>query len=188
MAVVSHDPNGTHQFKIEDFIDFTGNNKSSTGGLIGMLVGVLGGPLGILLGWFAGGMIGATQDAKEIKDAQTVFDFVGNKIGEGATGLILIADEEDNRPLNQLVMMELGGEITRLDYEDVEKMCMMRKKLKIMRKKLHKRLGRTNIRKLPTTMKVLDLQINKTAEDLKRVRCCFIVIFKENAIALERYF
>ena len=121
MAVVSHDPNGTHQFKIEDFIDFTGNNKSSTGGLIGMLVGVLGGPLGILLGWFAGGMIGATQDAKEIKDAQTVFDFVGNKIGEEATGLILIADEEDNRPLNQLVMMELGGEITRLDYEDVEK-------------------------------------------------------------------
>lgn len=121
MAVVSHDPNGTHQFKIEDFIDFTGNNKSSTGGLIGMLIGVLGGPLGILLGWFAGGMIGATQDAKEIKDAQTVFDFVGNKIGEGATGLILIADEEDNRPLNQLVMMELGGEITRLDYEDVEK-------------------------------------------------------------------
>ncbi|MEO2721914.1 DUF1269 domain-containing protein [Enterococcus faecium] len=95
MAVVSHDPNGTHQFKIEDFIDFTGNNKSSTGGLIGMLVGVLGGPLGILLGWFAGGMIGATQDAKEIKDAQTVFDFVGNKIGEGATGLILIADVHD---------------------------------------------------------------------------------------------
>ncbi|WP_165006737.1 MULTISPECIES: DUF1269 domain-containing protein [unclassified Enterococcus] len=121
MAVISHDPNGTHQFKIEDFIDFTGNNKSSTGGLIGMLVGVLGGPLGILLGWFAGGMIGASQDAKEIKEAQTVFDFVGNKIGEGATGLILIAEEEDNRPLNQLVMMELGGEITRLDYEEVEK-------------------------------------------------------------------
>lgn len=73
------------------------------------------------MGWFAGGMIGATQDAKEIQDAQTVFDFVGNKIGEGATGLILIAEEEDNRPLNQLVMMELGGEITRLDYEEVEK-------------------------------------------------------------------
>lgn len=121
MAVISHETNGTHQFKIEDFLDFTGNNKSSKGGLIGMLVGVLGGPLGILLGWFAGGMIGATQDAKEIQDAQTVFDFVGNKIGEGATGLILIAEEEDNRPLNQLVMMELGGEITRLDYDEVEK-------------------------------------------------------------------
>lgn len=121
MAVVRHEPNGAHQFKIEDFLDFTGNNKSSTGGLIGMLVGILGGPLGILLGWFAGGMIGATQDAKEIKDAQTVFDFVGSKIGEGTTGLILIAEEEDNRPLNQLVTMELGGEITRLDYDDVEK-------------------------------------------------------------------
>lgn len=53
-------------------------------------------------------MIGATRCQRN-KDAQTVFDFVGNKIGEGATGLILIADEEDNRPLNQLVMMELGG-------------------------------------------------------------------------------
>ena len=121
MAVIRHEQNGTHQFKIEDFLDFTGNNKSSTGGLIGMLVGILGGPLGILLGWFAGGMIGATQDAKEIKDAQTVFDFVGNKISEGTTGLILIAEEEDNRPLNHLVTMELGGEITRLDYDDVEK-------------------------------------------------------------------
>ena len=121
MAVIRHEPNGAHQFKIEDFLDFTGNNKSSTGGLIGMLVGILGGPLGILLGWFAGGMIGATQDAKEIKDAQTVFDFVGSKIGEGTTGLILIAEEDDNRPLNQLVTKELGGEITRLYYDDVEK-------------------------------------------------------------------
>ncbi|MGX7172742.1 DUF1269 domain-containing protein [Enterococcus ratti] len=120
MAVVSHDSSGNHQFKIEDFLDFTGNNKTSKGGLIGMLVGILGGPLGILLGWFAGEMIGATQDAKEIQEAQTVFDFVGNKIGEGATGLILIADETDNRPLNQLVIMKLGGEITRLDYEEVE--------------------------------------------------------------------
>ena len=36
------------------------------------------------------------------------------KIDEGQTGLLLIA-EEDNRPLNQLVMFDLGGEITRLD-------------------------------------------------------------------------
>ena len=170
MAVVSHDPNGTHQFKIEDFIDFTGNNKSSTGGLIGMLVGVLGGPLGILLGWFAGGMIGATQDAKEIKDAQTVFDFVGNKIGEGATGLILIADEEDNRPLNQLVMMELGGEITRLDYEDVEKDVHDAKEAK----KLPKRLGRTNIRNLPMTMRVPNLQINKNSRESQKGSLLFL--------------
>ncbi|MGX7351502.1 hypothetical protein RU97_GL000920 [Enterococcus canis] len=120
MAVVTHEDNGSHKFKIEDFLDFTGSNKSSTGGLIGMLIGVLAGPLGMLLGWFAGGMIGASRDAKEIRDAQTVFEFVTNKIGEGDTGLILIAEEDDNRPLNQLVMQELGGEITRLDYEEVE--------------------------------------------------------------------
>ena len=41
------------------------------------------------------------------------------KIDEGQTGLLLIA-EEDNRPLNQLVMFDLGGEITRLDLEEVQ--------------------------------------------------------------------
>ncbi|MEO2518902.1 DUF1269 domain-containing protein, partial [Enterococcus avium] len=81
---------------------------------------ILGGPVGILLGWFTGGMIGATQDAKEVRDATGVFEFLVDKIGEGDTALLLIAEEEDNRPLNQLIMMELGGEITRLDYEEVE--------------------------------------------------------------------
>ena len=112
--------NKSFKGEIEDFLDFTGSNKSSTGGLIGMMVGILGGPVGILLGWFTGGMIGATQDAKEVRDATGVFEFLVDKIGEGDTALLLIAEEEDNRPLNQLIMMELGGEITRLDYEEVE--------------------------------------------------------------------
>ncbi|OJG73350.1 hypothetical protein RV11_GL001130 [Enterococcus phoeniculicola] len=120
MAVVTHTNDGNHKFTIDDFIDFTGNNNASTGGMIGMLLGVLVSPLAILLGWFAGGMIGATRDAKEIKDAQSVFESVVNQIGEGMTAVILIADEEDNRPLNQLVMNELGGQITRLDYDEVE--------------------------------------------------------------------
>lgn len=85
-----------------------------------MMVGILGGPIGILLGWFTGGMIGATQDAKEVREATGVFEFLIDKIGEGDTALLLIAEEEDNRPLNQLIMMELGGEITRLEYEEVE--------------------------------------------------------------------
>ena len=120
MAVIHHSNDGEHKFQIEDFLDFTGNNKSSTGGLIGMMVGILGGPIGVLLGWFTGGMIGATRDAKEIREANSVFEFLIDKIGEGDTALLLIAEEEDNRPLNQLIMMELGGEITRLDYEEVE--------------------------------------------------------------------
>jgi hypothetical protein len=85
-----------------------------------MMVGILGGPIGILLGWFTGGMIGATQDAKEVREATGVFEFLIDKIGEGDTALLLIAEEEDNRPLNQLIMMDLGGEITRLEYDDVE--------------------------------------------------------------------
>lgn len=106
MAVVTHVNDGQHQFKINDFIDFTGNNHTSKDSMIGMLVGILGGPLGILFGWFAGSMYGASKDAKEIQEAQT--------------GLLLIAEEEDNRPLNQLVMFDLGGEITRLDFEEVQ--------------------------------------------------------------------
>ena len=49
MAVVTHVNDGQHQFKINDFIDFTGNNHTSKDSMIGMLVGILGGPLGILL-------------------------------------------------------------------------------------------------------------------------------------------
>ncbi|KAF1296949.1 DUF1269 domain-containing protein [Enterococcus sp. JM4C] len=120
MAVVTHTNDGNHQFKIDDFIDFTGNNNASTGGMIGMLVGVLVSPLAVLLGWFAGGMIGATRDAKEIKDAQSVFESVISQIGVGDTAVILIVEEDDNRPLNQLVMNQLGGRITRLDYAEVE--------------------------------------------------------------------
>ena len=120
MAVVTHIDHGNHQFKIEDFIDFTGNNNTSKDSLIGMLIGILGGPLGILLGWFAGSLYGASKDAKEIKGAQTVFEHVTQRIGSGETGLILIAEEDDNRPLNHLIMNQLGGEITRLDFEDVE--------------------------------------------------------------------
>lgn len=120
MAVVTHSASGQHQFTVEDFIDFTGSNQTSKDGLIGMMIGILGGPLGILLGWFGGSVIGASRDSKEIREAQTVFDFVGKKIDVGETGLILIADETDNRPLNQIIMMELGGEIARFDLTEVQ--------------------------------------------------------------------
>ncbi|NRR75275.1 DUF1269 domain-containing protein [Tetragenococcus halophilus] len=120
MAVVTHSATYQHQFDVEDFIDFTGTNQSSKGGLIGMMVGLLGGPLGILLGWFGGSVIGASRDSKEIREAHTIFDFVGKKIDAGQTGLILIADETDNRVLNQLIMMEIGGEIARFDLAEVQ--------------------------------------------------------------------
>ena len=49
-----------------------------------------------------------------------IFEFLLSNIGEGETGLILIADEEDNRPLNSLIINQLRGGVTRFDYEDVE--------------------------------------------------------------------
>ncbi|MBP1045811.1 DUF1269 domain-containing protein [Enterococcus sp. BWM-S5] len=121
MAVITHNNDGAHQFKINDFLDFTGNDHTSKDSLIGMVIGILGGPLGVLLGWFAGSLIGATQDAKEIQGAQSIFEFLTEKIAEGQTGLIMIAEEDDNRQLNHLIMNDLGGEITRLEYENVTK-------------------------------------------------------------------
>lgn len=120
MAVVTHQDDGSHQFKIEDFMDFTGSDNASKGGFIGMLVGVLISPLAILLGWVGGSMIGATRDAKEINEAQDIFKFLLNKIAPGQTGLIVIAEEEDNRPLNKIVFEQLHGEITRFDFEEVQ--------------------------------------------------------------------
>lgn len=120
MAVVTHSEDGAHQFLIEDFLDFTGANKTSKAGTIGMLVGVLAGPMGILLGWFGGSMFGASKDAQEVKKANTIFELLGKEISEGKTGLILIATENDNRPLNQLIMYELGGNLYRFNYDEVE--------------------------------------------------------------------
>ncbi|MGX7058806.1 DUF1269 domain-containing protein [Vagococcus humatus] len=120
MAVISHKEDGSHQFEMQDFIDFTGADHSAKNSTIGMLIGLLAGPLGMMLGWFAGGMIGGAKDAKEITTATSIFEHVGKDIAEGETGVVLIADEDDNRPLNQLIFNKLGGNITRLELEDVE--------------------------------------------------------------------
>ncbi|MDM8212985.1 DUF1269 domain-containing protein [Enterococcus hirae] len=119
MAVVTHEKEND-KFKIQDFIDFTGQQKTAKDSFIGLLIGLLAGPAGMLFGWLTGSIIGSVQDAEGIKNAQNIFTNVYEKIDAGATGVILIAEEDDNRPLNQLVMTELQGEISRLSYEEVE--------------------------------------------------------------------
>lgn len=119
MAILEHLPN--HQLEPKQFLDFNGADKNMKGGLIGMLVGVLAGPLGVLLGWFTGSVIGSMQDAKEVTEALSVFEHTVDVIHEGDTGVILIAEEEDNRYINDLVFQKLGGQIVRLNTEDVEK-------------------------------------------------------------------
>lgn len=120
MAVVYHSGTGDHQFEMKDFLDFTGKNHTAKNSTIGMFLGILGGPLGMMFGWFAGSVLGGAQDAKELSQAASIFEFVGKELPEGQTGLLLLADEKDNRPLNQLVFNQLGGQITRFDVEDVE--------------------------------------------------------------------
>ncbi|MGY3749817.1 DUF1269 domain-containing protein [Vagococcus acidifermentans] len=119
MAIIHQKNDNSHQFEIKDFIDFTGNNHTAKDSTIGMLVGILMGPLGLLLGWFAGSMIGSYRDAKEIRTANSVFEHLVKNICPGQTGVILIAEEEDNRPLNHIIFDNLGGHIVRLDYDDV---------------------------------------------------------------------
>src|SRR5699024_12327960 len=61
MAVINHSEDGQHKFAVEDFIDFTGTNQTSKGGVIGMLRGVLGGGRGWMWGWVGGGMDGGAD-------------------------------------------------------------------------------------------------------------------------------
>ncbi|MDD3141254.1 MAG: DUF1269 domain-containing protein [Lachnospiraceae bacterium] len=116
MAVLEHRPN--HLLDPKDFIDFTGANNNVKGGLIGMLIGILAGPLGIILGWFAGSVIGSSKD---VKGALSIFEETIKTIPEGETGVILIADELQTGPIDDLVVNELGGVVVRLNREDVER-------------------------------------------------------------------
>ncbi len=118
MAVLKHVPN--HILKPLDFIDFTGRDQNAKGGLIGMLIGIFAGPLGFLLGWFTGSVIGSYRDVKEVKEALTIFDETIELIPEGVTGAILIAEEEKEGHLNELIIDKLNGKITRLDKKGVE--------------------------------------------------------------------
>lgn len=119
MAVLEHKPN--HLLNPKDFIDFTGANNNVKGGLIGMLIGIIAGPLGVLLGWFAGSMIGASKDVKEVKGALSIFEETIKTIPEGETGVILITEEFQTGPIDDLVINELGGVVVRMDRADVEK-------------------------------------------------------------------
>lgn len=121
MAIVTHSNDGNHQFTVKEFIDFTGKNNTNKDGLIGMMIGVLGGPLGVLLGWFTGSMVGSAKDIKDIQTANSIFNHLISSISDGETGVILIAKEDDNRPLNELIFNQLKGNITRLDLNDVKK-------------------------------------------------------------------
>lgn len=121
------------KIEIEEFLDLTGANKTAKGSIIGLFVGVLGGPLGMLLGWMSGSMIGATRDAREIKDAVSVFEQALSMITPGKTGLVVIGDAEARNTLRTYVEDELEGRLLQLDLdlvmEEVERARQAEKEL-----------------------------------------------------------
>lgn len=117
MAVVLNDED--KRLEVKEFLDFTGRNKTAKGSMIGMLIGILGGPLGVLLGWFSGSLIGATGDAREVKDAMSIFDQTLSLITPGKNGLIAIATEETTHVIDDLIYDELNGRVVRMDAEYV---------------------------------------------------------------------
>ena len=111
MAVLKHVPN--HILETKDFIDFTGNDQNIKGSLIGMIIG-------ILLGWFTGSMIGSTRDMNQVRGALSIFEETIKLIPEDSMGAILIAEEEKEGHLNDLIIDKLGGKILRIDRTLVE--------------------------------------------------------------------
>ena len=117
MGVILNDADAGIQIK--DFLDFTGTDKTARGSIIGALVGIIGGPLGILLGWMGGTFIGATGDAREIKNAMNVFEQVTSFIAHGQTGVIILAREEDFKTIQDYTY-NLGRQVVRLNGEYVK--------------------------------------------------------------------
>ncbi|BDP53469.1 hypothetical protein EfmJHP35_13930 [Enterococcus faecium] len=118
-----------------------------------------------------------------------MFDFVGNKIGEGATGLILIADEEDNRPqmfhdmgYNVLVPDARGHGKSEGDYIGFG--WPERKDYVQWINKVLENNGKSQEIVLYGVSMGAATVMMTSGEKLPDN----VIIFKENAIALERYF
>lgn len=120
MAVVTHKVQGGHTFEVNDFINFNGDTHIFNDGFIGMLIGILGGFVGMLIGWVVGDIVGAVRDSNDGKRARNLFEQMNHDIPDGETGVILVADETDNHVINEVIVEQLGGKITRFDYTEVE--------------------------------------------------------------------
>ena len=76
-------------------------NDTLKGGLIGYVVGLFGGPLTALLGGSVGAAIGELKDANEALRDFELIDYVHEAIPDGATVLVLQADERGNEALTK---------------------------------------------------------------------------------------
>ena len=94
-------------FKILEGADLTGSDRLFAGGLI-------------LLGWTTGSLIGSVSDIREVEEANSAFSRTANVLTEESVGLIAIASEFSPNVLDTLIKEELGGEVVRFTYSQVE--------------------------------------------------------------------
>lgn len=82
----------------QDGYDETDN--TAFGGVIGAFVGLLGGPIGVLLGTGVGLVAGMALDDKDVKDDDSLMEYVARMLEPGATALVMLAKEDDEDALD----------------------------------------------------------------------------------------
>lgn len=111
MALVHREEDGEFSFK--DAVDFSGQDQSFKGSLIGMAVGVVGGPFGMLVGSVAGYLIGANRDERQERESFDLFNRTLNQVDGTKYGVILISETDEDHKAIDAIAQELGGTIRR---------------------------------------------------------------------------
>ncbi|WP_114569768.1 hypothetical protein [Exiguobacterium flavidum] len=111
MALVHREEDGEFSFK--DAVDFSGQDQSFKGSLIGMAVGVVGGPFGMLVGSVAGYLIGANRDERQERESFDLFNRTLNQVDGTKYGVILISETDEDHKAIDAIALELGGTIRR---------------------------------------------------------------------------
>ena len=100
-AAIVKKENGQYIIKDSDERLEKSVNDTLKGGLIGGLIGLLGGPLGSLIGSQIGSAIGSLKDTGEALRDLNLVDYVYEAIPEGATVIVLQADEKGSDALTK---------------------------------------------------------------------------------------
>ena len=107
-------------------------NSAMIGGLMGGLVGVLGGPIGVLLMGSYGLLAGSLVGSAEAMDDVAMIEAVSNKLLDGETALIALAEEADEAEMDA-VLRRFDVEIARFDAavvaQEVEEAQQMQKEM-----------------------------------------------------------
>ena len=108
-------------------------NDTLKGGLIGGLIGLIDGPLGALFGSEIGAAIGGLKDTGEAVRDFTLADYVYEGIPNGATALVLQADERGNAALTEK-LNEHNVTISRISVEKLIKEIERAEELELKRR------------------------------------------------------